>query len=93
MPVSIDAALPAELTGKVNLCYRRVNQAEKWVTVAMEPAWRRDFIAAVIPASYIASPYPLQYYFEVQLDSGEATFFPGLARDYSTQPYYLIRRG
>ncbi len=90
-PVAIDAALPANSPGKLTLWYRRVNQAEKWISLAMELT-ATGFHAA-IPAEYIASPYPLQYYFEVQLDSGEALLFPGLARDYSTQPYYLIRKG
>jgi hypothetical protein len=89
--VPIAAALPAGAAGKINLCYRRVNQAEKWVTAPMEPAGA-DF-RAEIPAAYTSPPYPLQYYFEIHLDSGDAALYPGLARDYSTQPYFLIRRG
>jgi len=89
-PVTIAASLPADVSGKLSLCYRRVDQAEKWVTLAMERT--ATGFQAAIPAEYIASPYPLQYYFEVQLDSGEATMYPGLARDYSTEPYYLIRK-
>jgi hypothetical protein len=91
VPVAIEASLPPETPGKLNLCYRRVNQAEKWVTVSMEST-ATGFHAAM-PASYIASPYSLQYYFEVLLDSGNRTLYPGLARDYSTQPYYLLRKG
>lgn len=90
-PVVIEASLPADIAGKLNLRYRRVNQAEKWVTRAME-ATATGFRAA-IPVDYLASPYPLQYYFEVLSDAGTATLYPGLARDYSTQPYFLIRRG
>jgi hypothetical protein len=85
-PVVIEASLPTDIPGKLNLCYRRVNQAEKWVTVTMEPR-------PEIPAEYVASPYPLQYYFEVLPEAGGATLYPGIARDYSTQPYYLIRKG
>ncbi len=85
-PVVIEASLPADLPGKLNLCYRRVNQAEKWVTVAMEPAFRAE-----IPADYTTSPYPLQYYFEILPEAGGATLYPGISRDYSTQPYYLLR--
>ena len=91
VPVTIEAALPADSKGKLNLVCRRVNQAEKWETLAMEQT-ATGFHAA-IPADYTASPYPLQYYFEVHPDSGGATLFPGLSRDYSTQPYYLIRKG
>ena len=91
VPVAIDAALPAGVSGKMSLWYRHVNQADKWVTAAMDSD--ATGFHGSIPVTYVASPYPLQYYFEVQLDSGEATLFPGLSRDYSTTPYYLIRRG
>lgn len=89
--VPIAAAFPVGVSGKLTLCYRHVNQAEKWETIEMQSGDKG--FHAEIPAGYTVSPYPLQYYFEVRLDSGEATLFPGLARDYSTQPYYLIRRG
>ncbi len=90
VPVVIEAALPAGTPGKLNLWYRRVNQAEKWVMVPMDNTGAG--FRAAIPASYIASPYSLQYYFEVLPDSGNRTLYPGLARDYSTQPYYLLRK-
>lgn len=90
-PVVIEAALPATTPGKLNLVYRRVNQSENWVSVPMQPT--ANGYSATIPQSYAASPYPLQYYFEVLPDSGNPTMYPGLARDYSTQPYYLVRRG
>jgi hypothetical protein len=89
--VVIEASLPADVQGKLHLWYRRLNQAEKWVTLPMESV--ATGFRAEIPADYAASPYSLQYYFEVQLDSGGATLYPGLSRDYSTQPYYLIRKG
>jgi len=88
--IPIAAALPAGVAGRVTLCYRHVNQAEKWETVAMEPTGADSH--AEIPASYTSSPYPLQYYFEIRLDSGGAALYPGLARDYSAQPYFLISR-
>jgi hypothetical protein len=95
VPVAIEAALPPEVKGKINLVYRRVNQAEKWVTLPMEPSGEdvARGLHAAIPADYIASPYPLQYYFEIWPDSGAATLYPGLQRDYSSQPYFLIRKG
>ena len=86
----IEAALPAGTPGKLNLWYRRVNQAEKWVMLPMDRT--ATGLRATIPANYIASPYSLQYYFEVLLDSGNRTLSPGLARDYSTQPYYLLHK-
>ena len=89
MPVTIEASLPVDVAGKLNLCYRRVNQAEKWLTIQMEST--TTGFRTAIPQDYAASPYPLQYYFEVHLDSGDVALYPGLTRDYSTQPYYLIR--
>ncbi|HVW09988.1 MAG TPA: hypothetical protein VHC90_15470 [Bryobacteraceae bacterium] len=89
--IPIAAALPEGAKGKLNLCYRHVNQAEKWVSVAMEPAGAE--FRAEIPAAYTSSPYALLYYFEIHLDHGAAGLYPGLPRDYSTQPYFLIRRG
>jgi hypothetical protein len=89
--IGIAAALPEGVAGRVTLCYRRVNQAEKWDTVPMEPAGAD--LHAEIPAAYTASPYPLQYYFEIHLESGGAALYPGLPRDYSAQPYFLVRRG
>ena len=91
LPVEIIAALPSDSPGKLNLCYRRGNQSETWLTVPMETT--PTGLRASIPADYLASPYPLQYYFEVHLESGGATLYPGVSRDYSTQPYYLIRKG
>jgi hypothetical protein len=93
--VAIEAALPDGVRGKLNLVYRRVNQAERWVTVPMERGTETAAAGfhAAIPAVYLASPYPLQYYFEVFRDSGSATLYPGLETDYSSQPYFLIREG
>jgi len=90
VPVVIEASLPPGAQGKLNLWYRRVNQAEKWIMLTMDST--ASGFQAAIPANYLASPYSLQYYFEVRLDSGGRTLYPGLARDYSTQPYYLIRK-
>jgi len=88
--IPIAAALPAGVAGRVTLCYRHVNQAEKWETVAMQPAGAD--LHAEIPAAYTSSLYPVQYYFEIHLDSGGAALYPGLPRDYSAQPYFLISR-
>ncbi len=89
-PLTIDAALPAGTAGELKLIYRHVSQAERWIELPME-ATAEGFRAA-IPAAYTNSPYPLQYYFEVHLDSGHNTVSPGLTRDYSTPPYYLVRK-
>jgi hypothetical protein len=41
---------------------------------------------AEIPAAYTNTVYPLQYYFEVN-----ALLHPGLPRDFSHPPYYVMR--
>ena len=89
--IPVAAALPEGIAGRVTLCYRHVNQAEKWENVPMEPAGAD--LHAEIPAAYTSSPYPLQYYFEIHLDAGGAALYPGIPRDYSAEPYFLIRRG
>jgi hypothetical protein len=74
----------------VRLYYRHVNQAERWEAAAMGArggAWR-----ASIPAAYTDSPYPLQYYFELQSGSGQAWLHPGFTLDLSNQPYFVLRR-
>ena len=89
--VVIEASLPANVKGKVRLLYRHVNQAEKWVGVGMDAV--ATGFRAEIPAGYVASVYPLQYYFEVELEAGGVALYPGLPRDYSAQPYFVMRRG
>lgn len=89
-PVVIQGGLPANMPGKLSLVYRHVNQAAQWVTQEMESAGLE--FSTAIPAEYAASPFPLQYYFEAQLDSGGNTLYPGLPRDYSTPPYFVIRK-
>jgi hypothetical protein len=42
-----------------------------------------------IPGNYAASPYPLQYYFELQT-ADAATLYPALNPTFSNQPYYVI---
>jgi hypothetical protein len=41
---------------------------------------------AVIPAAYTQSPFPLQYYFE--LDS--SAVYPGFNETLSNQPYFVV---
>ncbi len=87
------AALKLALTvgGDVSarLFYRHVNQAERWRSMAMQRSGA-DF-AAAIPGDYTASPYPLQYYFE--LSRGEAAWlYPAFNASLSNQPYYAVWR-
>jgi len=46
---------------------------------------------SAIPASYTASNYPLQYYFELRRSTGEAWLYPGLTSDLANQPYFVVQ--
>jgi len=47
--------------------------------------------SAAIPAAYTASPYPLQYYFELRTATS-ATLHPPFNPTWSNQPYYAIHK-
>jgi len=69
------------------LHYRHVNQAERWRSLDMTRS-NGDFVAA-IPADYTASPFPLQYYFELSRP-GAAWLYPAFNATLSNQPYYAV---
>ncbi len=89
-PLTIELRIESPKTASVRLYYRHVNQAERFVSVAM--ARNGGLFRAAIPAAYTDSPYPLQYYFELQTSPGEACLHPGFAKDLDNQPYFVIRR-
>jgi hypothetical protein len=45
---------------------------------------------ASIPASYIDSVFPIQYYFELRTNQ-RAWLYPGLNADLNNQPYFVVR--
>lgn len=69
------------------LHYRHIDQAERWISVPMSR--KRAIFTAEIPASYTASPYPLQYYFEFQREN-QAWSYPGFNANLTNVPYYAI---
>jgi hypothetical protein len=89
-------ALPVSLAGKdagaqdgvsVRLFYRHVNHAERWLTTNMtkrDTQWHAE-----IPDSYTASPYPVQYYFELSRGA-HAWLHPAFNATLSNQPYYAV---
>jgi hypothetical protein len=87
--------LPLTLTGPPSgpvrsiVCrYRHVNQAERFEQIAMTSAagtWQ-----CLIPASYTASPYPLQYYFIVSRSDGADALYPGLGPEWLGTPYVVV---
>lgn len=76
---------------EVRLFYRHVNQGERFQAVSMEREGSR--FRGVFPAAYTDSAYPLQYYFEIQRDSQNASLYPGFAPDLANQPYFVVRQG
>lgn len=85
----LELSLALESAGpEARLHYRRLNQAERFVTVAMQV--RDNRYVAVIPADYTQSPFPLQYYFELSGPAGVA-MYPGLGPELTTQPYFVVR--
>jgi hypothetical protein len=81
--------LELELQAKVTsarLYYRHVNQGERFQSAGMQAggnAWR-----ATIPAAYTDSPFPLQYYFEVN----QSQLVPGFQPNLTNQPYFVVRQ-
>jgi hypothetical protein len=73
------------------LHYRHVNQAERWKSAPMDRSG--SAYVGSIPGAYTASPYPLQYYFELKSSPGRAWLHPGFAPDLANQPYYVVRVG
>lgn len=71
------------------LCYRRVNQTERYESAAMEA--RENVYRASIPASYTDSPYPLQYHFEFREGPEKAWLYPGFVPNLASQPYFVLR--
>ncbi len=83
--------LTAPQTGSARLWYRHFNQAERWQSTDMLPLPESDRFRASIDASYTASPYPVQYYFEVRLSPELVWLYPGFDASRANQPYYLVR--
>jgi hypothetical protein len=71
------------------LLYRHVNQAEDYQAVDLTESGGEH--RAVIPATYTASPYPLQYFLELVYEQGRALRYPGFASELGNQPYFVVR--
>lgn len=99
-PKSFDPGQPLALTlrlaaasspnapSAVRLYYRHVDQAERWVS--METQRNRDTYTATISGEYTQSPFPLEYYFELQKENHSAWFFPAFNATLSNQPYFAV---
>jgi hypothetical protein len=88
-PLEIEVTLRKPATS-VRLHYRHVDQAERFESLLMQAEGNR--FRSVISAAYTDSPFPLQYYFEIRHDSGNASQYPGFAPGLTNQPYFVVRQ-
>jgi hypothetical protein len=88
-PHEVALSLEKSAGRSARLYYRHVNQAELWRSEEMQ--WRENSYRAAIPAEYTASPYPLQYYFELRDEPDNAWLYPGFGPELSNQPYFVMR--
>lgn len=88
VPPAKGSAVSRDFGFDVIVHYRHVNQAEDWQTLAAQRAAAR--FTAAIPAAYTASPFALQYYFELRRSPGSAWFYPALGPDLTQQPYFAV---
>jgi hypothetical protein len=90
LPILLSAPEGAPLLASVSLWFRHVNQAERWSSRPMERI-KRGFESS-IPAECTASPFSLQYYFELHPKTASSRLYPGFNEALSNQPYYVITR-
>jgi hypothetical protein len=87
-PLEIAWSLAHTESRNVSLQYRQADQSQTWRTTPM--AWHEGAYRGAIPGDYTQSRYPLLYYFEVH-EAGGSGIYPGVGKDLSGQPYYLVR--
>lgn len=88
LELRVSAAGAAIAPTAARLYYRHVDQAERWVSIEMQQ--NGASYSASIPADYTQSPFPLQYYFELQRENQSAWLYPPFNATFSNQPYYAI---
>jgi hypothetical protein len=88
-PLALTLAVSQDSVKAVRLHYRHVDQAERWAAMGMQGGSGR--YSASIPGDYTHSPYPLQYYFELQ-QASDAWLYPAFNATLSNQPYYAIAK-
>jgi hypothetical protein len=82
--IAVDHGTPLP---SARLFYRHVDQAEEYSSA--ELTRQEGELRAVIPGSYTASDYPLQYFFELR-GRDAARRFPGFSSDLGNQPYFVV---
>jgi hypothetical protein len=74
---------------RVVLHYRHVDQAERWQSSDLKGVGA--IFSGEIPGAYTMKRFPLQYYFQIETDTAEATLHPALVADFANVPYYIVR--
>jgi hypothetical protein len=85
--VKVKISVPPD-SRNVNLYYRHVNQALRWLVQPMQS--EGNTYQGTIPSTYTQTKFPLQYYFGMDTEKGPA-IFPGLDEHFMNQPYYVMR--
>ena len=80
----------SEVVQSATLCYRHINQAERYERRPMTRNGAR--FQAVIPAAYTEAPYSLQYYVIFHSAPDRASIYPGFAPDRRNLPYVVVRK-
>ena len=75
-------------TQDVRMYYRHVNQAETYLSVAMQRQGS-DHVA-IIPAAYTDTTFPIEYFFEFSNGDGKKVLYPGFASDLTNHPYFVV---
>ena len=88
-PLKLELTVEREV-GSIVLFYRHVNQAERFKTIEMKRSGKN--FRASMSSDYTNTLYPLQYYFELRNNAEDAWLFPGLTKELTRQPYFIIRK-
>ena len=75
-------------TQDVRMHYRHVNQAETYLSLAMQRQGS-DHVA-IIPAAYTDTTFPIEYFFEFSNGDGKKVLFPGFTSNLTNQPYFVV---
>ncbi|MDB4914574.1 MAG: hypothetical protein JWM95_2218 [Gemmatimonadetes bacterium] len=85
----VDVAIGVKTAANaVRMYYRHVNQAERYEVA--ELVLQNGMFRGVIPGAYTASPYGLQYYFELTEHQKRPALYPGFAAELANQPYFVL---
>jgi hypothetical protein len=91
-PLTIELALlsPPSSAVAVRLYYRQVHQAQSYQIAEMSMQGHQ--YRATIAGEYTNTAYPLEYYFELHNEAGQAWMFPGFDATLTNQPYFVVRQ-